>query len=74
MSGRYVLTPSAQADVDEIWDYAERRWGFGQAETYIRQLNRDIEIVASQPARGRPCLEIRREYQRYPSRLPRAVL
>ena len=50
MSGRYVLSPRARADVDEIWDYTERCWGFGQAETYIRQLHRDIEIIAAGPA------------------------
>jgi DNA-binding beta-propeller fold protein YncE len=34
MTGRYVLPPRAQADLDDIWDYSADRWGLDQAETY----------------------------------------
>ena len=37
MSGQFALTPRAQTDLDEIWDYTVDRWGFDQAETYTRQ-------------------------------------
>lgn len=62
---RYVLSPRAQADLDEIWDYTAKRWGEGQAETYIRLLQSAIETIASDPRKGRPCGEVRAGYRRY---------
>jgi toxin ParE1/3/4 len=50
MSGRYVLSPRAQADLDEIWDHTSELWGVDQAEFYTRQLWRHIEAVALKPA------------------------
>jgi toxin ParE1/3/4 len=67
MSGRFVLTPRAQTDLDEIWDYTVDRWGFDQAETYTRQLWKDITMVADRPSLGRECPEVRRGYRVYPS-------
>ncbi|MGH6838747.1 MAG: type II toxin-antitoxin system RelE/ParE family toxin [Methylocella sp.] len=31
---RFTLSPRAQADVDEIWDYIVKHWGVEQAEFY----------------------------------------
>ena len=67
MTGHFVLTPRAQADLDEIWDYTADRWGLDQAETYTRQLWTDIAIVADRPSLGRECTEVRRGYRMYPS-------
>jgi toxin ParE1/3/4 len=67
MTGHFVLTPRAQADLDEIWDYTADRWGLDQAETYTRQLWKDIAIVAHRPSLGRECTEVRRGYRMYPS-------
>jgi toxin ParE1/3/4 len=67
MTGHFVLTPRAQADLDEIWDYTADRWGLDQAETYTRQLWKDIAIVADRPAIGRECNDVRRGYRMYPS-------
>ncbi|MEA3176567.1 MAG: toxin ParE1/3/4 [Gammaproteobacteria bacterium] len=67
MSDHVVLSPRAQADLDEIWDYTEDRWGLDQAETYTRQLWKDIAIVANRPSLGRECNEVRRGYRMYPS-------
>ena len=36
--GRFVLSPRAQTDLDDIWNYTAGRWGLDQAETYTRQL------------------------------------
>jgi toxin ParE1/3/4 len=65
MSARYVLSPRAQADMDEIWDRTAERWGTDQAEFYTRQLWRHIEAVASKPAIGRACPEVRAGYYKY---------
>jgi toxin ParE1/3/4 len=67
MKGRFVLTPRAQADLDEIWDYTAERWGLDQAETYVRQLWKHIQTVADKPSLGRECEEVRAGYRHYPS-------
>ena len=41
----FVLSPRAQADLDEIWDYTELRWSTTQAERYIRQLWQGLEYT-----------------------------
>jgi toxin ParE1/3/4 len=67
MTGRFVLTPRAQTDLDEIWDYTVERWGFDQAEIYTRQLWTDITTVADRPSLGRDCSEVRVGYRKYAS-------
>ena len=67
MTGRYVLSPRAQADIDDIWDYTLKRWGIGQAEAHTRQLRRRVEAVANSPTIGRPCPEVRAGYYKYPA-------
>jgi len=67
MTPGYILSPRAQLDLDEIWNYTERHWGIDQAETYIRQLWQDIEAVAAKPAIGRPCPEVRAGYYKFRS-------
>jgi toxin ParE1/3/4 len=62
---RYVLSPRARADLDEIWNYTTQRWGTAQAEDYIRLLQRAIETVAEEPRRGRTCDEVRKGYRKY---------
>ena len=61
----YVLSPRAQADLDEIWDYTEQRRSTAQAERYIRQLQQGIAFVAGDPRRGETCDDIRAGYQKY---------
>jgi toxin ParE1/3/4 len=60
----YRLSPRAQDDLDEIWDYSEAQWGTDQAETYARQLQRAFETLAIHPTRGRSCDRIRKGYFR----------
>lgn len=62
---RYRLTPAAQQDLSEIWEFTRERWDVSQAETYIGEIRAAIERVAGDPARGRGCDEIRRNYRRY---------
>ena len=61
----YVLSPRAQADLDDIWTFTTNRWSAAQAELYIRQIQSDIETVAALPEIGRACDEIRRGYRGY---------
>lgn len=63
---RAALSPRAQADLDEIWDFTAKRWGLDQAETYTRLLQGAIETIAAEPTRGRACDDIRAGYRKYP--------
>jgi toxin ParE1/3/4 len=62
---RYVVSPRARADLEEIWDYTAERWGIDQAEIYVRLLQDAIETVADDPRKGRPCDDIRAGYRKY---------
>jgi toxin ParE1/3/4 len=64
---RYVLSPRARADLEDIWTYSAQRWGTDQAEDYIRRVQHAIETVAQEPRKGRACDEIRRGYRKYPA-------
>jgi toxin ParE1/3/4 len=61
----YVLSPAAQTDIEEIWEYTLTRWGIDQAEVYLRQLKSAIEAIAAEPARGRPCDDVRAGYYKF---------
>jgi toxin ParE1/3/4 len=56
---RGILSDRAQSDLAEIWSYTASRWGSNQAERYIREIWRAIEITADNPSRGRACDDIR---------------
>jgi toxin ParE1/3/4 len=64
---RFVLSPRAQADLDEIWGYTAQRWGTGQAERYIRLIGAVIHALADQPGRGKRCDNIREGYWKLPA-------
>ena len=38
----FVLSPAAEIDLDEIWDYSIENWGERQAERYIRMIQDTI--------------------------------
>ncbi len=61
----YRLTPAAQQDLSQIWDFTQERWDAGQAEKYIGEIRAAIERIAADPQRGRACDEIREGYRRY---------
>ena len=63
MSG-YLLSPAAQADLDQIWNYTYDRWDPDQAEAYLRELQRALERAAANPLIGRPCDEVRPGYRK----------
>jgi toxin ParE1/3/4 len=62
---RYVLGPRAQRDIDEIWDYSAQAWNAGQAEIYIRRIQRALVRLAEQPRLGRSCDDIRPGYRKF---------
>lgn len=64
MSSRYLLSPAAQAHLEEIWDCTYDRWGVDQAEQYLRELQHAIDRAAANPRIGRACDEIRPGYRK----------
>ena len=66
MTSRFRLSPRAQADVEDIWDYTARTWGIDQAETYVGRLGQHIALIADHPELGYPCSDIRSGYYRFP--------
>ncbi len=62
---RYVLSVRARRDLIEIWEWTAGRWDEQQADAYIVRLNEHFEAIASNPAIGRPCPELRRGYFKY---------
>lgn len=61
---RYVLSPRAQADIEDIWFYTVKHWSVDQAERYLRLIQIEIGNLASDPLRGRACDEIRLGYRK----------
>jgi toxin ParE1/3/4 len=59
---RYLLSPAAAADLEEIWDYSRDRWSIEQADEYLRELQRAVERAAASPRIGHPIDEIRKSY------------
>jgi toxin ParE1/3/4 len=62
---RYVLSPRARNDMENIWDYSAERWSNEQAERYVRALQQAIETIAADPRRARACDHIRAGYRKY---------
>ncbi|HEX2257681.1 MAG TPA: type II toxin-antitoxin system RelE/ParE family toxin [Afifellaceae bacterium] len=58
----YRLTPAAELDLDEIWDYTAERWSAEQAESYLSVIRDACEGLANGLRRGRSIDEIRTGY------------
>jgi toxin ParE1/3/4 len=61
---RYLLSPAAQIDLEQIWDYTCDRWDVEHADDYLRELQRAIARTAANPRIGRACDEIRPGYRK----------
>ncbi|HMJ93525.1 MAG TPA: type II toxin-antitoxin system RelE/ParE family toxin [Allosphingosinicella sp.] len=62
---RYLLSPRARADLDEIWNYTADRWDEEQAENYLRSIEKAMATIAKSPQRGRSYDEVRVGYRRF---------
>jgi len=56
---RFRFSRRAEADLFNIGDYTFRTWGKAQSDRYIGQLEGCCQLIADNPALGRPCDEIR---------------
>lgn len=53
MSGGYLLSPLALADLSDIWDYSCGNWGADQADAYVLAIHAACEALAKTLAKGR---------------------
>ncbi len=60
-----MLSPAAQADLEQIWDYTSQRWNDDQADAYVRVIQHAVELVANNPLIGGSCDEVRAGYRRH---------
>ena len=60
---KYVLSPAALADLEEIWDFTCARWNEDQADEYVRDLQVAMQRVADNPRIGRACDDVRAGYR-----------
>jgi toxin ParE1/3/4 len=67
MKKPYVLSPRAQKDIGDSWEYTVEHWNVKQAETYVRQIQHAIETVAAEPGLARRCDDIRPGYRKFPA-------
>lgn len=62
---RYILSPLARADLDNIWEHTSKRWDDDQAEAYLRMIQAAIDTVAANPKLGSRYDEVRAGYRRH---------
>lgn len=62
--GGHALTPAAQADLEEIWDYSAGRWGEAQAERYTRDIQTACQALVDGTMVGRSAADIRPGYRK----------
>jgi len=60
----YRLSPAAQRDLDEIFNYSFQQWGADQAINYIDKLEAACVELVETPFHGQDCNYIRSGYRR----------
>lgn len=54
----YRLSPAAQIDLSDIWDYTVAMWSADQADAYLRGLGEKLQVLCSHPEIARERTEI----------------
>ncbi len=62
--GGLVLSPAAQADIADIWDYTADRWGEAQAERYVLGVRDACQRLAAGSMTSRAADDIRAGYRK----------
>jgi plasmid stabilization system protein ParE len=52
MTAGYDLTPLAEADLDDTWDYVADRFGFDVADGVLDSLHKAFQLLAENPEIG----------------------
>jgi toxin ParE1/3/4 len=62
---KFRLSRRAEADLLGIGEFTLRKWGKSQASRYIDELETCCEMLADNPALGRPCDHVRPGLRRH---------
>jgi toxin ParE1/3/4 len=62
----YTLSPRARADLHGIWKYSVNQW-VKNRRIAMPVIHQEIEVVARDPTKGRPCDHLRMGYRMYPA-------
>lgn len=60
----FRLSPAAQRDLDEVFDYTVAQWGLAQALRYTDQIEAACAELAEAPLLAQDCSHIRPGYRR----------
>lgn len=60
----YRLSPAAEKDMANIWQYTQQQWGITQAHQYIDTLTAAFAALAQAPHSAPACDHIRAGYRR----------
>jgi toxin ParE1/3/4 len=60
----YRFSPSAQRDLDEVFDYTVAHWGLPQAMQYAESIEAACAKLAEAPQQSQSCTNIRAGYRR----------
>jgi toxin ParE1/3/4 len=60
----FALSPAAQADIADIWDYTAGRWGEAQAERYVLGVRDACQRLAAGSMASRAADDIRAGYRK----------
>lgn len=62
---RYILSPEAKTDINNIRKYTTRQWGETQTEKYTLQLQERMRWLADNPMLGRARDEVKEGYRSF---------
>jgi len=62
----FSLTNAAKNDLVGIAKYTQQRWGVGQRDKYLAQLDDMFHQLADNPELGKRCDYIKRGYRKFP--------
>jgi len=55
----------AEEDLIQIWCYSFENWGEAQADAYLDEMERGVQLLARNPEIGKACDFIREGYRRF---------
>jgi toxin ParE1/3/4 len=67
MKAVYALSPAAKQDLKKIWRYSAKNWDTDQADLYLSNLYKSMQVLGARPSLGRACDKIRLGYYKYNS-------
>lgn len=63
---RFRLTPDAQSDILDIRRFTVSQWGFSQAQRYLAELRRAMQLLSKTPSLGKARPEVGSNVSSFP--------